>query len=138
MSEKETVDVSKLSEFEISILLIERDTAQFKAERIDALINKYGRVKGFVDAEKKGSELSPFVDETTFYILKFEPQKGERLGEFAVADKASNIPDKFSQAYGILRTNNATIQNRYHGPDYEYTYWLYGEGKIYRQKKKRT
>ena len=77
------------------------------------------------------------VKEETFTILKFEPQKGERLGDYEVAYKANNIPEKWSHAYGILRANNATIQNRYHGPNYEFGFWLYGEGKIYRQKLKR-
>jgi len=45
-------DVSKLSDFEISILVIERDTAQFKAERIDELLNKVGEAKGYVKAQK--------------------------------------------------------------------------------------
>jgi len=35
------------------------------------------------------------------------------------------------------KANNTTIKERYHGPSYAYTYWLYGEDKIYRQKLKR-
>ena len=78
------------------------------------------------------------VAEETFNCLKFDKQQGTRLGEFEVASKASNLVDKFSHAYGVLRTNNATIKSRYHGPSYAYRYWLYGEDKIYRQKKKRA
>jgi transcription termination factor Rho len=77
------------------------------------------------------------VKEETFSILKYEKQQGNRLGEFEVAYKAHNILDKWNHAYGILRQNNATINNRYHGPNYAYSYWLYGDGKIYRQKLKR-
>jgi len=80
----------------------------------------------------------PAVPEQTFTILKFDSQKGEKLGDFEVAYKASNLPEKFSHAYGILRATNATIKERYHGPSYEYSYWLYGEDKIYRQKLKRA
>ena len=138
---KPQMDMSKLSDFEISMLIIERDTAQFKASRIDELLNEYGRMKGFVDTEKKETATEPkptaFVPETTFNILKFEPQKGEKLGVFGVAFKNNNLPEKFSHAFGILRQNNAVINSRYCGPDYEFSYWLYGEGKIYRQKLKR-
>lgn len=137
------VDVSKLSEYEISILVIERDTAQFKASRIDELLNEYGRAKGFVDAEKKETATehrkpAASVDETTFNILKFEKQTGSRIGEYEVAYKAHNIPEKWVPAYGILSKNNATIASRYHGEGYLYSYWLYGTDKIYRQKRKQA
>lgn len=77
------------------------------------------------------------VKEETFTSLKFEAQKGERLGEFEVAAKANNLPDKWQQAYNILRRNNATIKERYHGAGYAYSYWVYGEDRIYRQKLKK-
>lgn len=136
MSEKPQIDIAKFSDFEISMLIIERDSAQFKAERIDELLNKYGRAKGLVDAKKEKQPTS-YVNETTFNILKFEPQKGERLGDFEVASKPSNVVDKFSQAYGILRANNATIKERYHGPGYGYGYWIW-EGKIFRKSLKKN
>lgn len=88
-------------------------------------------------AEAIGVKEIKTVKEETFSILKYEKQQGNRLGEFEVAYKAHNLPDKWNHAYGILRKNNATINNRYHGPNYVYTYWLYGDGKIYRQKHKR-
>jgi hypothetical protein len=76
------------------------------------------------------------VTEVTFTTLKFDPAKGEKLGDYEIAYQSSNIPDKFTQAYNILKQNNAIIQNRYHGQGYEYSYWIYGEGKIYRQRLK--
>jgi len=76
------------------------------------------------------------VQETTFTILKFESQQGTKLGEFEVAYKQNNIEDKWHHAYNILRNSNATINSRYHGQGYVYSYWLYGENKIYRQKLK--
>lgn len=76
------------------------------------------------------------VQEATFTILKFEPQTGAKIGEYAVAYKANNLEDKWTHAHNVLRNSNATIQNRYHGEGYEFAYWLYGEGKIYRQKLK--
>ena len=96
-----------------------------------------------VDTKHRISELvgvspqeAPAVKEEVFNILKFEQQKGEKLGEFEVAHKSSNLPDKWHHAYNILSRNNATIKNRYHAKDYAYSYWLYGENRIYRQKLK--
>ena len=74
------------------------------------------------------------VEETTFTILKFEQQTGAKIGEYEVAYKASNIEDKWTHAYTVLRNSNATIKDRYHGEGYEFSYWLYGADKIYRQK----
>jgi hypothetical protein len=76
------------------------------------------------------------VTETTFSILKFEAQEGTKLGSFEVAYKANNVEEKWTQSFKILKDANATIQERYHGKDYQFNYWLYGEGKIYRQKLK--
>lgn len=76
------------------------------------------------------------VKEEAFTILKFEPQQGVKIGEYDVAYKPSNLEDKWIQAYNILRNSNATINDRYHGQGYQFSYWLYGEGKIYRQKLK--
>jgi len=74
------------------------------------------------------------VQETTFTILKFEQQTGAKIGEYEVAYKASNIEDKWTHACTVLRNSNATIKDRYHGEGYEFSYWLYGADKIYRQK----
>jgi len=87
-------------------------------------------------AELVGVKEAIAVKEITFTILKFEKQQGTRIGEYEVAYKTNNIEDKWVQAYNILRRNNATIGNRYYGEGYVHGYWLYGEGKIYRQKLK--
>lgn len=132
----------KASDFEVSLLIIERDTCQYKKERLDELLNKIGEARGYADVEKKAS-VAPeakndpaAVNELTFTMLKFEAQKGSLLGDFDVAFKARNIADKFIQAYNILNKSNATIQNRYTGQGYQFAYWLYGQDKIYRQKLK--
>jgi len=82
-------------------------------------------------AAKKGVST---VQEETFACLKFEPQKGSRIGEFEVANKEQNAEAQWLRAYNILKEAGATISNRYHGEGYQHAYWLYGEGKIYRQK----
>jgi hypothetical protein len=76
------------------------------------------------------------VQEITFSTLKFEAQQGAKLGEYEIAYKQSNLQDKWQSAYNILRNSNATIKDRYYGEDYQYSYWLYGEDRIYRQKLK--
>jgi hypothetical protein len=78
------------------------------------------------------------VKEETFNILKFEPQEGAKIGAYDVGYKGNNLEEKWNSAYNILRQSNATIKARYHGEGYVYSYWLYGEGKIYRQKLKQA
>jgi hypothetical protein len=77
------------------------------------------------------------VSEQTFN-LKFEDQQGAKIGSYAVAYEKNNIPEKFNTARNILQQSNATINSRYYGPEYNYTYWLYGSGKIYQQKRAHT
>jgi hypothetical protein len=74
------------------------------------------------------------VKEETFACLKFEPQKGARIGDYEVAYKEQNLQEHWNHAYNILRQANATINNRYYGEGYQHSYWLYGEGRIYRQR----
>ena len=76
------------------------------------------------------------VKEETFTCLKFEPQKGEKLGDFETATQKNNIPDKWNSAFNILRKDNSTINNRYHGEGYQFSYWIYGD-RIFRQVLKR-
>jgi hypothetical protein len=110
---------------EIEFLVKLRDGAQ----RIAEATNDYLETFAPKDARQA-------VSEETFKILKFEVQQGARIGEYEVAYQPNNIAEKWNSAYNILRSGNATIQSRYHGSGYVYAYWLYGEGKIYRQKLK--
>jgi hypothetical protein len=74
------------------------------------------------------------VQETIFNLLKFEAKHSIKFGEYEVAYKQTNLEDKWHQAYSTLKNNNATIKDRYQSDNYQYSYWLYGEDKIYRQK----
>ncbi len=85
---------------------------------------------------KEEEKQAAAVLELNFTSLKFEAQQGAKLGEYEIASKQNNLIDKWQSAYNILSNCNATIQDRYHGEGYQYSYWLYGEGKIYRQKLK--
>ena len=82
------------------------------------------------------AQSTPTVNEEAFRCLSFEKQVGKQIGEYEVAYKASNLPDKFQHAYSILRQNNATIAHQYHEDGYTHSYCLYGEDKIYRRPKK--
>ena len=68
------------------------------------------------------------------FNLNYKEYESEKL-KFQVADPKDNSGDKFQRAENILKQANATINNRYHGPDYVYSFWLYS-GRIYRQKLK--
>ena len=130
------------SDFEVHMLIIERDACYSKAQQIDELLNRTGQQMGYIDAtngqtSKPETKNQPAaVQELTFTTLKFEVQQSEKMGEYEVAHKTSNISDKWQSAINILRSSNATIKARYHGEGYQYAYWLYGEDKIYRQKLK--
>ena len=129
LTEKKSVDFSKLSDFEISMLIIERDTAQFRVERIDELLNKIGEVKGFFDVKKKEGAAEPkaVISEEPFNTLKYETAKGERLGDYEVAYKKSNNTDDWQRCFNVLRANSATIKSHFSEPSWSHFYWLYLE-----------
>jgi hypothetical protein len=87
-------------------------------------------------APPENKQTASAVLEITFATLSFEIQQGTKLGEYEIAYKANNLEEKGRPAYNILRNSNATIKERYRGEGYQYSYWLYGEDKIYRQKLK--
>lgn len=95
-------------------------------------------VPGAETEQKSQKEPTTAVSEETFACLKFEDQRGAKLGEYSVAYKQNNLLDKWNTAFNILRSNNSTIKDRYYGPGYHFSFWLYGENKIYRQKLKRS
>jgi hypothetical protein len=77
------------------------------------------------------------IPETVFSCLTFEPHVGEKLREYEIGQGKSNKQKEFDQAFNILKEANASINNRYHGPGFVFSYWLYGQA-IYRQKLKQT
>jgi hypothetical protein len=76
---------------------------------------------------------TPAVVEQTFLCLLFEPQTGQKIGAYDVAYEPQNLEENWTRALDILKANNAIIEKRYHGPSYKFSYWLFGEHKIYRQ-----
>jgi len=77
------------------------------------------------------------LPEETFNILKWENEKGSRLGDYQVAYKQQNIPDKWQHAYNILKANNSLIGNPFKEEGYVYRYWIFPEkypDRIFRKK----
>lgn len=136
-------DKLSLSDFEIQMLLIERNTCHYRTEQIDELLNKIGAAKGLQDSQKtpektaKPSGPSPVtVQEIAFTMLKWDPQQSDKIGTYETAAKATNDSTKWSAAHDILNEAKASIKDRLHGASYQYAYWLFGQDKIYRQKLK--
>jgi hypothetical protein len=132
----------KLTDLELALLIVERDTCQYKKERIDELINKIGKAKGISNvietpktaATSDAKTIPGKAPEITFTTLNFERLKSVQLGDFEIAYKANNVEDKWTYAFNILSDSKATIKDRYHSEGYQFSYWVYDEGKIYRQK----
>ena len=115
---------SKQADFLVKL----RDAGQMIADAANALLKSMA-------PSGPGLENEPTaVKEMSFTTLKWDAQTGSKLGDFDVAYKASNIEDKWQHAFDILRSSNATIKERFHRGSYSYSYWVYGQDKIYRQK----
>jgi hypothetical protein len=126
------IEISKVSDFEISLLVIERDTAQFKMNVINDLLNKIGEVKGFEEAEWK-----PEISEQPFLNRRYQTAKGERIGDYEVCFKNENNADEWQHCFNILRQNNATIKHHFSEKSWTHFYWLYekNDDRFYRKAK---
>lgn len=113
----------------VDFLVKLRDAAQIIADAANEYLEKLAPTE---------IKQAAAVKEETFTILTFEKQQGAKIGEYEVAYKQNNPADKWNQAYNILRQNNAVINSRYQGSAYQFSYWLYGNEKIYRQKLEQT
>lgn len=79
-------------------------------------------------------EVKPAVLEENFN-LNYSEFTSKKLGTFEVAEKNGNIPEKGNRAFNILKNANATINSRYHGKNYQFSYWIY-DSRIFRKKLK--
>jgi hypothetical protein len=75
--------------------------------------------------EKK--EPTATIPESMFATLRFEDQKGEKLGEFQVAYRGKNDGKTWDTCFNLLKDRKATIQESFHPPGYLNKYWLYLE-----------
>lgn len=84
------------------------------------------------------NESVPDVPESTFSSLKFEEQKGEKLGPYEAAFKGANSPEPWQRCYDILKEAKATIRDSYHPAGFIYRYWIYEtqgfENRVFRKK----
>ena len=83
------------------------------------------------------TEAKATLSEDPFNILKWADEKGERLGDFQVAYKEQNIPEKWQHCFNILKANNSLIANRFHEKGYVYAYWIFPDkypDRIFRKK----
>ena len=110
---------------------VEKQTAETMMEFIGDLEGACAKARTFF-SERKGLAT---VREESFNILTWSFKKGSKLGDFEIASKDSNDPEKYQHALNILKANHATIDDRFHEPQFQHTYWIY-EGTIYRQVRK--
>ena len=84
-----------------------------------------------------GSEVKPKILEETFTVLKWQSEKGSRLGDYEVAYKSQNVLDNWVHAFNILKANNSVIGNPFYEEGYQYRYWIFPEkygDRIFRKK----
>jgi len=84
-----------------------------------------------------GSEVKTTLPEDTFNILKWDNEKGERLGDFQAAYKNKNVLENWQHCFNILKQNNSVIGSPFHLEGYQYRYWIYPEryeDRIFRKK----
>jgi hypothetical protein len=76
------------------------------------------------------------VNETEiFFPLKFEEYQGQKIGCYQIAFKANNDDDgAWTKAYNVLAEAKSNIEKKYHGKTFQFGYWLWDAGKIYRQR----
>jgi len=93
-------------------------------------------VKLRVQIEKLFGEVKPKIPEETFSILKWDDEKGERLGDFQTAYKNKNVLESWQHAFNILKQANAVIGNPFCLEGYQFRYWIYEkyEDRIFRKK----
>jgi hypothetical protein len=97
-----------------------------------AVVNLRRQLKPFTETEPKVRIL-----EDRFNVLKWEDEKGARLGIYQVAYKKHNLADSWQHVFNILKANNSLIADPFHGKGYRFRYWIYPEkyhDRIYRKK----
>ena len=97
-------------------------------------VNLRRQIQDITKAETKTEARMP---EDRFNFLKWQDEKGSRLGDYQVAYKAHNLPEAWNHAFNILRANNSLIANPFKDEGYEFRYWIYPEkytDRIFRKK----
>lgn len=74
-----------------------------------------------------GREVKAKIREERFEVLKWQDEKGSRLGDYQVAYQDHNLPENWSHAFNILKANNSLIADPFKEEGYEFRYWIYPE-----------
>ena len=83
------------------------------------------------------AEVKARIPEERFTVLRWQDEKGSKLGSFQAAYKSHNLPEKWSHAFNVLKANNSLIASPLHEEGYEFRYWIYPqkyEDRIFRKK----
>jgi len=102
MSE-DKIDITKLTDYEISMLIIERNACHYKAEQINELLNKIGETKGLTNAassneKSQDCQLPGSKDPSEL------PWKSYKTREKADANESAWIFSKTAEAEALLAT----------------------------------
>ena len=97
-------DLSKLTDYEFSMLIIERNICNYKAEQIDELLNKIGEAKGLSTAEKSAAPLNQQSQLPGSFELNKLPWKSYKTKENAGPEEAAWIFAKTSGAEALVAT----------------------------------
>ena len=111
---------------------LERNLLAFATTIEDACFE----LKRNIAARHGVTDEEPLIVSEDHFDLNYKQVTSQKLGTFEITEEKANPPEKWTKAHNILKQNNSTISNRYHGTNYVFSYWLYNK-KIYRQKLKR-
>ena len=100
---QQNIALSKLTDYEISMLIIDRNTCNYKAEQITDLLNKVGESKGLTNDAPKNEKEQPkrLPDSNDFNEL---PWKSYKTKEKAETTEAGWIFSKTAGAEALLAT----------------------------------
>lgn len=113
--------------------LMAEDIADFCNAVESACVKLRVQIEKLLGPKAKAKATLP---EDMFHILKWQDEKGSRLGCYQVADKKHNILDKWQHCFNILRQNNSLIADPFLEEGYQYRYWIYEKypDRIFRKK----
>jgi len=90
------------------------------------------QIKAVVKPEVKAT-----IPEARFGVLKWQDEKGSRIGDYQVAYQSHNLPENWNHAYNILKANSSLIASPLKEEGYEFRYWIYPQkysDRIFRKK----
>jgi hypothetical protein len=126
-----TPDYSKFTDFEISLLVAERDIAQYRVERLDQILSSVGQAKGFEDATKQ--EKTVKEDKKLDFDAEKLPWENIEAKENPKGPWQKTLKSADPNFLGLLAYINEKGTVRYQGSA---QYWILNDGSIGRRTKK--